>query len=112
MTRDVRRVLFKAGKTIGNGNIRAAELQHDNDRLRAQIQMLSHSKMRKRVIVNPNERFANTVAIKVALDAVKRAEKQTPSTAQETEAKRVAQAAADASMEEMCFNWELVSYMQ
>ena len=26
MTRDVRWVLFKAGKAIGNGNIRAAEL--------------------------------------------------------------------------------------
>jgi hypothetical protein len=77
LSRSARRVLGKAGKAISKANIRAAHLEAQNRRLQAQLDKFTNKYTRKRVKINPNERFSNVVKIMAALDraAMEKAEK-------------------------------------
>jgi len=52
--RELRRILFKAGKAIGQANATVAGLEAENARLRANVQDLQPQKKRKRVVPDPN----------------------------------------------------------
>mgnify|MGYP003624113216 CR=1 FL=1 len=66
LTRRTRLLLGKAGKAISAANTRAAELQASNQRLQHQLDQLKIRKPRKRIRPDPNERFSNVEAIRVA----------------------------------------------
>ena len=67
LSRSTRLVLGKAGKAIAAANTRAAELQAENQRLKYQLDSTRVTRSRKRVQVNPNERFSNVESIKAAI---------------------------------------------
>jgi hypothetical protein len=61
-------VLSKAGKAISRANTKVAFFEAQNQRLQAQVDQLTSRYTRKRVRINPNERFSNVVKIKTAQD--------------------------------------------
>jgi hypothetical protein len=68
LSRSTRLVLGKAGKANAEANTRAAQLEADNQRLRYQLDTHQITRVRKRVQVNPKERFSNVDSIKAAVD--------------------------------------------
>jgi hypothetical protein len=100
-------VLGKAGKAIARANTRAAELQAQNERLKYQLDMCKITRTRKRVQVNPNERFSNIENIKAAIDQAAALEAEQASKSPEKEAQRAAAAAATCSLKSMCTEWQI-----
>ena len=86
LSRSTRLVLGKAGKAIAAANTRAAELQAENQRLKYQLDSTRVTRSRKRVQVDPNERFSNVESIKAAIDRAAALEAQQNSTSPEKEA--------------------------
>ncbi|KAJ8115538.1 hypothetical protein OPT61_g2826 [Boeremia exigua] len=68
LSRSTRLVLGKAGKAIAAANTRAAQLQAENERLKYKLDSSIVTRSRKRVQINPNERFSNVETIKAAID--------------------------------------------
>ena len=69
LSRGTRLILGKADKAIERANTQVAALESDNKRLQYQIsQVNKNSRLKKRVKVNQNERFANVEVIKAAVD--------------------------------------------
>jgi hypothetical protein len=107
VTHSTRLVFYKAGKAISAANTRAALLEAENIRLKRQVETLTSTKPRKRIQIDPQERFANIEAIKKALDesAAEQARRSIMST--EDTAAEAAAAAAAATLESMCTQWQL-----
>jgi uncharacterized small protein (DUF1192 family) len=100
-------VLSKAGKAITEANTRAAQLKADNQRLKHQLDYHKITRIRKRVQVNPNERFSNVESIKAAIDRAAVLQAQQASTSPEKEAKKAAAAAAALTLSSMCTEWQI-----
>ncbi|KAI0997269.1 hypothetical protein K3495_g10916 [Podosphaera aphanis] len=66
--RSTRYLLAKAGKAISRGNTEIAQLRASNARLQAQLDQHRINKPKKRIQINPNERFKDIEAIKLAMD--------------------------------------------
>ena len=94
LSRSTRAVLGKAGKAIAKANTRAAQLEFENQRLRYQLDSARITRSRKRVQVNPNERFSNVEAIRGAIDQAAALQGQQALRSDETEAKKAAEAVA------------------
>jgi len=62
-------LIQKAGKAIVVAYTRAAQLEAENKRLHSQIEALKPQQSRKKVHVNPNQRFADIETIMVAVQA-------------------------------------------
>lgn len=107
LSRSTRLVLGKAGKAIAEANTRAAQLAADNQRLRYQVDTYRITRTRKRVQVNPNERFCNVDSIKAALDRAAALQAQQASTSPEKEAEKAAAAAAALTLQSMCTQWQI-----
>lgn len=80
LSRGVRVLLSKAGKSVQAANIRAAAAEAANDQLRAQLHIHEDTMPRKRVNKAPNERFAEVNRVvyaqeHAAAEAAKRASK-------------------------------------
>lgn len=58
-------MLGKAGKAIARANTCAARLESENQRLKYQLDRTTVTRSRKRVQVNPNERYSNVEAIRL-----------------------------------------------
>ena len=80
-------MLSKLGKALSVATTRAALLQTENERLLHQLQHARDKAKKKRVRVNPNERFSEVEAIKAAID-------QAEAEAAQTTTKPVKKAAA------------------
>ena len=101
-------MLGKAGKAIAEANTRAAQLQAENQRLKYQLDSARITRSRKRVQVNPNERFSNIETIKAAIDRAAALQAQQASTAPDKEARKAAAAAAVAlTISSMCTEWQI-----
>jgi hypothetical protein len=107
LSRSTRLVLSKAGKAIAEANTRAAQLEADNQRLKYQLDSTRNTRVRKRVQVNPNERFSNVESIKAAIDRAAALQAQQASTSPEKEAKKTAAAAAALTLSSMCTEWQM-----
>lgn len=103
------RVLFhKAGKALGEANTRAARLEGENTSLRAVLQDLQDkTKVKSRVQVDLNTRFAQVDAIKKALDEAAEATAKRATIDPEKEAQKAAKAAVDASFQSLLFEWQI-----
>jgi hypothetical protein len=100
-------VLGKAGKAIAEANTRAPQLQAENQRLKYQLDSARITRSRKRVQVNPNERFSNIETIKAAIDRAAALQAQQASTAPNKEAQKAATAAAALTISSMCTEWQI-----
>ena len=107
LSRSTRLVLGKAGKAIAAANTRAAELQAENQRLKYQLDSTRVTRPRKRVQVNPNERFSNVESIKAALDRAAALKAQQDSTTPEKEAQKAAAEVAARTLDSMCTQWQI-----
>jgi hypothetical protein len=107
LSRSTRIVLSKAGKAIAEANTRAAQLEADNQRLKHQLDYHKITRTRKRVQVNPNERFSNVESIKAAIDRAAALQAQQASASPEKEAKKAAAAAAALTLSSMCTEWQI-----
>lgn len=84
----------KAGRGIAAAKTRAARLQANNQRLDYQLQSARVTRVRKRVQVDPNERFGSVEDIKAAIDWAAALQAQQASTSPEKDARKAAAAAA------------------
>jgi hypothetical protein len=100
-------VLGKAGKAIAEANTRAAQLEAENQRLKYQLDSTTVTRVRKRVQVNPNQRFSNVESIKAAIDRAAAQQAQQASTSLENEAQKAAEAAAARTLNSMCTEWQI-----
>jgi hypothetical protein len=100
-------VLGKAGKAIAEANTRAAQLEAENQRLKYQLDSTRINRSRKRVRVNPNERFSNVESIKAAIDRAAALQAQQTSNSPDKEAEKAAAAAAALTLNSMCTEWQI-----
>jgi hypothetical protein len=97
----------KVGKALRAANIRATQLETENKRLNSQLEALKPQQPRKKVRVNPNERFAEIDTIMVAVQASQLLEAQRDSNAEERAAERVAAETAAQTLQSMCTEWQI-----
>ena len=107
LSRSTRLVLGKAGKAITEANTRAAQLEAENQRLKYQLHSTTVTRVRKRVQVNPNQRFSNVESIKAAIDRAAAQQAQQASTSPENKAQKAAEAAAARTLNSMCTEWQI-----
>ncbi|KAF1928479.1 DDE-domain-containing protein [Didymella exigua CBS 183.55] len=107
LSRSTRLMLGKAGKAIARANTRAARLESENQRLKYQLDSTRVTRSRKRVQVNPNERYSNVEAIKAAIDRAAALQAEQVSRSTEQEAQKAAAAAAALTLQSMCTEWQL-----
>jgi hypothetical protein len=100
-------VLGKAGKAIARANSRAAQLESANQRLQYQLDRIKDKRVRKRVQIDPNERFANVEVIKAAIDQAAVIEAQNSIRDHEQGARAAAAAAAALTLSSMCTQWQI-----
>ena len=89
-------------------NTRAAELEADNQRLRHQLDQLQPQQKRRRIVIDPNERFANIEQIKAAIDrdAAQKAQSVTVVTTVTTTT-TIAVTSPTPSFESLCTQWQI-----
>jgi hypothetical protein len=107
LSRTTRLVLGKAGKAIAIANSRAAQLESANQRLQYQLDRIKDKRVRKRVQIDPNERFANIEVIKAAIDQAAVIEAQNSDRDYEQVARASAAAAAALTLSSMCTQWQI-----
>ena len=100
-------MLSKAGKAITEANTRAAQLKAENQQLKYQLHSTTVTRVRKRVQVNPNQRFSNVESIKAAIDRAAAQQAQQASTSPENKAQKAAEAAAARTLNSMCTEWQI-----
>lgn len=108
LSRSTRSLFSKAGKAIGAANNQVARLQAANQCLQYQLDQVKGRQIRKRVQVDPNERFSNVEAIKAAVDRA--AAQQAAAATMDTEKAAAAAAAAEAAaltLQSMCTQFQL-----
>ena len=105
--RKANKLFQKAGKALAEANTRAAELEAENKRLSSQLEVLKPQQPRKKVRLNPNERFAGIDTIMIAVQASRLLEAQRDSNAEEQAAERVAAETAAQTLQSMCTEWQL-----
>jgi len=100
-------VLGKAGKAIATANTRAAQLEAENQRLKYQLDNHKITRTRKRVQVNPNERFSNVEAVQMAVNRAAALQASQASKIQEQQAQKAATTAAALALNSMCTQWQI-----
>ena len=100
-------MLGKAGKALAKANTRAAQLEAQNQRLQYQLDSTPITRSRKRVQVNPNERFSNAEKIQAAIDRAAALQAQQANKSPEKEAQKAAATAAALTLQSMCTEWQI-----
>ena len=100
-------MLGKVGKAISLSSAYSAQLEAEVQCLKHQLDQLQGTETRKRIRVNPNERFSNAESIKAAIDRA--AAQVTQSSTKETEkAAKAAAAQAEAlTLASMCTEFQI-----
>ncbi|PSN59020.1 hypothetical protein BS50DRAFT_594992 [Corynespora cassiicola Philippines] len=109
VSRRTRLLLHKASKGLSKANTRAAGLEASVQRLESQLATLRPQGPRRRVHIDPNQRFADIENIRAAIGQSV-AQPAQPAhrddhTEEESAPKDAAIAAAEA-LKSMCFNWK------
>jgi hypothetical protein len=107
LSRSAWEVLTKAAKAIAITNARAAGLEAENQRLKYQLDSTKTTRVRKRVQIDPNERFANVEAIKAAMALAAAQEAENAAKNPEKEAEKAAKEAAACTLDSMCTVYQL-----
>lgn len=108
LSRSTRRGWQKVGKALSIANMRAAKDQADKQRLIYQLDQSQPQKKRKRVVVDPNQRFADIEKIKAAVDqAAAEQAKLISKPTREAAIPATTAAAADTRFDSMCTQWQI-----
>ena len=107
LSRSAWKVLTKAAKAIALTNARAAGLEAENQRFKYQLDSTKTTRVRKRVQIDPNERFANVEAIKAAMALAAAQEAESAAKNPEKEAEKAAEEAAACTLDSMCTVYQL-----
>jgi hypothetical protein len=107
LSRSTRLVLTKAAKAIATTNARAAGLEAENQRLKYQLHTTKVTRVRKRVQIDPNQRFSNVEVIKAAVKQATAQQAEKDTLTLEKEAQKAAAEAAARSLDSMCTSWQL-----
>ena len=99
--RSARKLFYKAGEALAAANMRAAELETEKKRLRSQLETLGPKRPRKRVQIDPNQRFADIETIMVAVRASSLLEAQNNNEAAEKAAAKIAVETAAQTLQSM-----------
>ena len=103
----MRLLLQKASKALAAVNARAAGLEAGKRRLEQQLETASSQRRRKRVQVDPNQRFAEVESIREAMRAAEALAAQQGGYTIEGAAETAAAATAAATLQSMCTTWQL-----
>jgi len=108
LSRTTRLILQKAGKAISTANTRAARLEADNRRLKYQLDCINSTRPRKRIQLDPNQKFADIENIMSAINqsAAEQAQKSSYATGEGAAAAAAAVAAA-ATLQSMCIEFQI-----
>ena len=107
LPRSARLLFGKAGKAIGIANMRAAEFESTNKRLLYQLQQLQNKHTKKRVQIDPNERFLGVEQIRSALIAAAASKAKNNTKKRSKKPRKQAQNTAQIAFETMCNQWQL-----
>jgi hypothetical protein len=105
--RKTRLLLQKAGKALASANTRAAGLEAEKRRLEAELEIALPQAPRKRVQVDPNQRFAEVEDIMAAIHRSAATAAQRDRAIIERATERAAAATAAATLQSMCSQWQL-----
>ncbi|KAI0997374.1 hypothetical protein K3495_g10811 [Podosphaera aphanis] len=105
--RSTRYMLVKAGKAISRGNTEIAQLRASNARLQAQLDQHRFNKPKKRIQINPNERFKGVEVIKLAMDQTEGNSAETVSNRRATTSVRMETDEAASNFSSMCNQWQI-----
>lgn len=105
--RKTRLLLQKAGKALASANTRAAGLEAEKRRLEAELEIALPQAPRKRVQVDPNQRFAEVEDIMAAIHRSAATAAQRDRATIERATERAAAATAAATLQSMCSQWQL-----
>ncbi|KAI0994882.1 hypothetical protein K3495_g13299 [Podosphaera aphanis] len=105
--RSTRYLLAKPGKAISRGNTEIAQLRASNAQLQAQLDQHRINKPKKRIQINPNERFKDIEAIKLAMDQAEGNSAETVSNRRATTSVRIETDEAASSFSSMCNQWQI-----
>ena len=100
-------LLQKAGKAFAAANARAAGLEAEKKRLQHELQATSSRRTRKRVQIDPNQRFAEVENIVGAIRAAEALEAQQQRATVASALERAAIATAAIALQSMCTQWQL-----
>ena len=106
LSRDQRTVLQKAGKAIGQLKAQQAIQEALIHKQEAHLETLRSQKAKKKVAVDPNNRFANIEMIKKAMDEAKEQEARIQARQPEIKAKKASDAALNATFQNCIFEWQ------
>jgi hypothetical protein len=107
LSRSTRLVLGKVGKAISLSSAYSAQLEAKVQCLKHQLDQLQGTETRKRIRVNPNERFSNAESIKAAIDKAAAQAEQASTKKTEKAAKAAAAQAAAHTLASMCTQFQI-----
>jgi hypothetical protein len=107
LSRSTRLVLGKVGKAISLSSAYSAQLEAKVQCLKHQLDQLQGTETRKRIRVNPNERFSNAESIKAAIDKAPAQAEQASTKKTEKAAKAAAAQAAAHTLASMCTQFQI-----
>ncbi|KAI0994534.1 hypothetical protein K3495_g13647, partial [Podosphaera aphanis] len=102
LSRGARTLTRKAGKALSETNARAALSEFEKQQAQHQLDSSQTTRSRRRIQVNPNERFSDTEAIRDAVDRATTLSAQIASRNVEIEARRDVSGSAGTTFESMC----------
>ena len=102
-----RLLLQKAGKSLSIANTRAAGLEEENIRLKQQLDALGPQQPRKRVRIDPNQRFADIEKIVEAMKETETQQAQNKSSKAPAASPAAAKDTTVPAFESMCTKWRL-----
>ena len=105
--RRTRLLLQKAGKALAATNAQAAGLEAGKRRLEQQLETASSQRRRKRVQVDPNQRFVEVETIREAMCTAKALAAQQGGSTILSALEAAAAATAAATLQSMCTTWQL-----
>ena len=109
LSRRTRLLLHKASKGLSKANTRAAGFEAENQRLKSQPATLRPQGPRRRVHIDPNQRFADIGSIRAAIGQSVAQPAQPAHRDDHTEEENAptdAAIAAAEALKSMCFNWK------
>ncbi|KAI0995704.1 hypothetical protein K3495_g12475, partial [Podosphaera aphanis] len=92
---------------LSEANARAALSEFEKQQAQYQLDSSQTTRSRRRIQVNPNERFSDAEAIRDAVDRATMLSAQVASRNAEIEARRDVSGSAGATFESMCNQWQI-----
>ncbi|KAI1002233.1 hypothetical protein K3495_g5972 [Podosphaera aphanis] len=107
LSRGARTLIRRAGMALLEASARAALSEFEKQQARHQLDSSQTTRTRRRIKVNPNERFSDAEAIRDAVDRATTLSAQVASRIVEIEARKDVSGSATTTFESMCNQWQI-----